>query len=149
MKRSILLLAIGFIAIGANAQKLKESDVPPTIKNAFAKLYPSAKVEKWEKEQNNYEAEFHDVKTEISVLLGPNGQLLETEKEIAVSELPKAVSDYAAKNVAGKKIKEASKITDAKGTVTYEAEINEADYIFDAKGNFIKKETEAPDGDKD
>ncbi|MCW3104806.1 MAG: hypothetical protein JWO09_3246 [Bacteroidetes bacterium] len=142
----MILLAIGFMAITANAQKLKESDVPPVIKSSFTKLHPAAKVEKWEKEQNNYEAEFHDGKTEMSVLLGPNGQLMETEKEISATELPKAASDYVAKNLAGKKVNEASQIIDAKGNVSYEAEVDEVDYIFDANGTFIRKEA---DGDKD
>ncbi|MBC7865300.1 MAG: hypothetical protein IAF38_20155, partial [Bacteroidia bacterium] len=47
-----------------------------------------------------------------------------------------------------KKVKEAAKITDAKGVVTYEAEIDNADYIFDSTGNFLKKEIES-DSDKD
>jgi hypothetical protein len=149
MKKTMFLLAFGFAAITANAQKMKEADVPPSIKAGFSKLYPAAKVDKWEKEKSNYEAEFHDGKTEMSVLLGPNGQLLETEKEINATQLPKAATDYVAKNLAGKKIKEAAQITDAKGIVTYEAEVDEADYIFDANGTFLKKEVEAPDGDKD
>jgi len=146
MKKTMILLAIGFTAITANAQKLKETDVPPIIKSSFAKLHPAAKVEKWEKEKNNYEAEFHDGKTEMSVLIGPNGQLMETEKEISATELPKAANDYVAKNLAGKKVSEASQITDAKGNVSYEAEVDNVDYIFDANGTFIRKEA---DGDND
>lgn len=149
MKKSILLSVMGFIAISVNAQKIKEAEVPTAIKTSFTKLYPTAKVEKWEKENTNYEAEFDLNKVETSVLFGPNGQLLETENEISPSALPKAVSEYVAKNVEGKKIKEASKITSADGKITYEAEVDEVDYIFDAKGVFIKKEVEAPDGDKD
>ena len=149
MKNLVLLLAIGFFTITANAQKMKDADVPATIKNSFVKMYPNAKVEKWEKEGNNYEAEFDNAKVETSVLIGPNGQLMETEIEVAVSSLPKTVSDYVTKNLAGKKIKEASKITTAAGVVTYEAEVDEADYIFDANGGFLKKEVEAADADKD
>lgn len=151
MKKSILLAALAVIAITrANAQKMKEADVPAAVKSSFSKLHPNAKVEKWEKEAPNYEAEFHEGKTEMSVLMDASGKLLQTEMEINPSGLPKGVSDYAAKNLSGKKIKEAAKITDASGTVTYEAEIDEADYIFDANGTFIKKEVEAPDGeDKD
>ena len=144
----MLILAVGCFAINANAQKMNDADVPVTIKNSFAKMYPTAKVQKWEKEGNNFEAEFDNAKVETSVLIGPNGQLMETEVEIKPTDLPKSVSDYVAKNLVGKKIKEASKITDAKNVVTYEAEVDEADYIFDATGNFIKKNVEN-DGDKD
>jgi len=78
-------------------------------------------------------------------VIGPNGQLLETETEISASALPAAVNEYVAKKAAGKKIKEASKIVDDKNVVTYEAELEGADYIFDANGAFIKKETEGKD----
>jgi hypothetical protein len=40
----------------------------------------------------------------------------------------------------GKKIKEASHITDAKGVISYEAEIDGVDYIFDADGKMLRKE---------
>lgn len=148
MKKSILLFALGFSAITANAQKINEADVPAAIKSSLSKLHPNAKVDKWEKEGNNFEAEFTENKVETSVEFGPNGQLIATEVEMNVSDLPKAISDYCTKNMAGKKIKEASKITDASGKVSYEAEVDEADYIFDANGNFVKKEVEAND-DKD
>lgn len=148
MKKTMLIAGMVLIAITSNAQKVKDSEVPAAVKTSFSKLYPSAKVEKWEKENGNYEAEFDNNKVETSVLMNASGSLMETEMEIKPSELPKSVSDYVAKNLAGKKIKEASKITDAAGKVSYEAEVDEADYIFDSNGTFLKKEVEN-DNDKD
>lgn len=148
MKNTILVLAIGFTGISAFAQKIKEAEVPEVVKTTFSKKFPGAKVEKWEKENGNYEAEFDFNKIETSALFAAAGSLIETEVEIKASELPKTVSDYVDKNLAGKKVKEASKITDAKGVVTYEAEVDEADYIFDEKGIFQKKVVEN-EGDKD
>lgn len=148
MKKSILLFALGFIAISVNAQKVKEADVPPAVKASFTRVHPNAKVDKWEKEGNNYEAEFTENKIEGSSDFGPNGQVLETEMEISVSALPKGVTDYCTKNMPGKKIKEASKITDAAGKISYEAEVDEADYIFDSNGTFLEKKVEK-DEDKD
>ena len=147
MKKSILVLAMAFIAISVNAQKVKEADVAPAAKASFVKLHPSAKVDKWEHEGINWEAEYTEGGVETSVEFGPNGQLLATETEIAVTALPKGVADYCAKNMAGKKIKEASKIIAANGTVSYEAEVDEADYIFDSNGSFLKKVVEAKDAD--
>jgi len=75
---------------------------------------------------------------------------MESEVEIKESELPKGVADYIAKNLTGKKVKEAAKITDAAGKVSYEVEIDNVDYIFDSNGSLIKKEVEKEsDGDKD
>lgn len=48
-----------------------------------------------------------------------------------------------------KKIDEAAKIVDASGKVTYEAEVDEADYIFDETGNFISNKEKDKEEDKD
>ena len=144
--KTFFAIAALVIASACSAQKIKEAEVPAAVKTAFAGLYPNTKVEKWEKEGANYEAEFEKSEVETSVLFDASGKLLETETEISVNDLPQAAKDYVAKNFPGKKIHEASKIVAADGTVTYEAEVD-ADYIFDANGNFMKKETE--DGDKD
>lgn len=139
MKKSILLLAIGFISITANAQKMKEADVPAAVKTAFTKQYPAVKDAKWELENGKYEAGFDLNKVETSLLIDATGNIIETESEIKVSELSKTITDYCAKNYAGKAIKEASKIVDSKGVVTYEAEINKVDVLFTADGKFIKE----------
>lgn len=148
MKKSILFLALGFAATTANAQKIQEKAVPIPVKTTFTTTYPKTEVEAWELEDGNYEAKFDYNKIDYSVLYDAKGTVLETEMEIKTTELPKAVSDYIAKNVADKKIKEAAKITDAKGTVTYEAQTGDTDYIFDANGNFISKK-EVKEDDKD
>lgn len=122
------------------AQKLKSEAVPSAVKESVAKKYPSAKVEEWEKEGENYEAELEMGKEELSLLLDASGNILETETEIEIKDLPAAVTDYISKNVKGKKIKEASKIVTSNGTVTYEAEVEKEDYIFDSNGVFLKKE---------
>lgn len=141
MKKFILMLSAALIAGSTFAQKSK-TEVPDAVKKSFESLFPGVKAEKWEKEGVTYEAEFHQGKTEMSVVFDGSGKHLQTETEIAVSELPKAVSDYAAKNFPGKKIKEAAKITEASGTVTYEAEIDGKDYIFDSSGNFVRIDDE-------
>ena len=141
MKKLILSsVLLGLFAVSAFA--LGGDDIPPAVKANFTKLYPSVTKVKWGKEEANFEVEFEMNKTEMSCLFDDAGNLLETETEIAITALPKSVSDYVAKNYAGQKIKEASKIIDSKKTTTYEAEVKEGDLIFDDKGNFIKKVVE-------
>ncbi len=125
----------------------KEAEVPAVVKTKFASLYPNVTKVKWGKEGTGFEAEFELNKVETSANFDASGNLLETETEIALSELPANVNTYIAKNIPGEKIKEASKITDAKGMVTYEAEVKGADYIFDNTGNFIKKAEEEKDAE--
>lgn len=138
MKKLMCLLAgIVLLAGTVTAQKLKEAQVPAAVKAAFAKHFPGVNV-KWEKEDAKYEAGFHQNGKEMSALFDANGTLTETEVAIKIAELPAAVHQYIQKNHPGVKIKEASKITLADGTIHYEAEVNGQDLLFDTAGNFIK-----------
>lgn len=139
MKHIMMMIATSLISTGVFAQGKQDKEIPASVKSAFQKAYPGAKAVKWEKEGDNFEAEFEQGKTEQSVLLDAQGNILETETEIAVSELPKKASDYVTEHYKGQSVKEAAKITDAKGTVTYEAEIKGKDLIFDAAGTFLKE----------
>lgn len=148
-----LIVTAAVIVLGVNAtkaQKLKEASVPKEVVSGFHSNFKDAKAKEWEKEGDNYEAEFNWNKVETSATFSSDGKLLETEHEIKVSELPKGVSDYVAKNYAGYKISEASKIEDANNKkVTYEAEVEKGkevmDLIFDENGNFISKEAQHED----
>ncbi len=137
MKKLVFLLAAVASVSFASAQKVQEKDVPTSVKVGLQKKFPNAKNVKWEKEKGNYEAGFKATKTDYSVLLTASGNIVETEVNIAIHALPASVKTYVAKNYPGKKIKEAAKITDAKGTVTYEAEVDGKDLIFDKSGKFI------------
>lgn len=144
-----MLIPALVLAIGTSVALAGGDEIPAVVKSKFASEFPNVKKVKWEKEKGNYEAEFDLNKVETSVLYDASGNKLETETEIAVSSLPKSAADYISKNFADKKIREASKIVDAKNTVTYEAEVKGVgDVIFDANGNFLKKEVEQ-DEDKD
>ena len=139
MKKSAILLGAMFVVSFANAQKVSDKEVPTVVKNTLQKSYPNAKEIKWEKEKANYEAEFEVNETDYSLLIDVSGNILETEVEIKIDELPAKAKEYVSKNYAGQKIKETAKITDSKGVVTYEAEIKGKDLIFDSNGNFIKE----------
>lgn len=151
MKKLIAAIALVISVNNMSAQKMKEADVPKAVLTSFQENFKGAKVEKWEKEEGNFEAEFDLNKTETSALFSAEGKLLETETEIALSALPAAIKDYISKNYAGFKIEEAAKIVDNKGITTYEAEVEkgkeEFDLIFDDKGGFLKKEVENEDKD--
>ena len=139
MKKLILMAVAAMITSLTFAQKTQDKNVPAAVKSAFQKQYPDAKEVKWEMENGNYEAEFEQTETDYSVLLDASGNIIETEIEISVDALPANAKEYVSQNHAGQKIKEAAKITDAKGTVTYEAEIKGTDLLFDSNGVFIKE----------
>jgi hypothetical protein len=142
MKKIILLHTVIFCVVSMQAQKIDESVVPTNVKTTFQKTYPSIKKVKWEKEKGNYEANFKEGTIEESATFNIDGKFLESEKTISVSALPKAATEYLSKNLPGKEIKEASKIENAAGIITYEAEVNKIDYTFDANGNYLKQEAD-------
>ena len=145
MKKSILFSVAAFLIIvgAAFAQKGKKIVVPAVVKTALATKYPassSAKVT-WEMEKGNYEANWGGKSGEDnSVQYTPTGDFIEIVNAIPVSELPKGVTSYIKAHYKGVKITEAGKVTDAKGKLSYEAEVNGKDIIFDEKGNFVKGE---------
>jgi hypothetical protein len=109
-------------------------DTPAAVKAAIARLYPTARNVKFEKENGDYEAGFKHNGKSMSVVLDVKGTVKETETEIPVSALPAAVRDYVAKQMPGKKIKEAAEIVDANGTKKFEAEVGGKDLMFDTAG---------------
>jgi len=139
MKSLIFLLAAVASVSLVNAQKVSEKEVPTAVKSSLQKNYPNAKELKWEKENANYEAGFEVGKIDYSLLIDASANIIETEVEISIDALPANAKAYVTKNYQGKKIKEAAKITDAKGVVTYEAEVNGKDLIFDNSGKFLKE----------
>lgn len=139
MKKIMIMASVAFISMNTYAQKVNTSAIPTAVTQSFSKLYPEVKDVDWEKENGNYEAEFEKGKTETSVLFDASGKVLETEVEINPADLPQPAKDYCTQYFSGAGISEASKISAADGSITYEAEVRDQDLIFDAEGHFIKK----------
>ena len=142
MKKVFLaLLPFSFAAGLVTAQDLKESQVPAAVKSALKKRYADAKNVEWEKEKGNYEANWGGKsKEDNSVQFTATGDFIEIVKTIPVSQLPSPVLAYIKTHYKGAKITEAGKVTNAQGKLSYEAEVNKKDIIFDEKGNFVKEE---------
>lgn len=129
------------ICSAAMAQDLKTSEVPANVKSALLKQYPASKKVSWEKEHGNYEANWGGHSGEdSSATFSPTGAFIEIVVAIPVKQLPANAVAYVKTNYTGTTIKEAGRVMDAKGTLTYEVEIKGKDLIFDAKGNFIKED---------
>lgn len=130
------MLAVTTMAV---AQTVKSSNVPAPAKDALMKKYPEASKVTWEKEKGNYEANWGGKSGEdMSVQFTPAGVFIEQVAAISPSQLPAAVSSYVKAHYKGVKITEAGKVTDAKGSLKYEAEVKGKDLMFDEKGNFLK-----------
>ncbi|GEJ44471.1 PepSY-like domain-containing protein [Chryseobacterium sp. ON_d1] len=139
MRKAAILLTMITAVVFINAQKIQQKNVPVMVLKGFQKQFPMVKDAKWEKENGNYEASFKANGTGTSVIIDLSGNILETENQINSNSLSALIKEYIAENYPNQKIKEAAKITDAKGEVTYEAEVNNKDLIFDSKGKFLKE----------
>ncbi len=139
MKKITLLAFATAITIVACGQKIDASKVPNTVKSAFEKQYPGIRVAKWEKENDKYEANFSKDGKAMSTLQQADGKIVETEISIKISELPLSIVNYVKQHHPGKKIKDASKITNDKGEQMYEAGIPGKDLLFNKDGKFIKE----------
>lgn len=143
MKKYLMTVMLTSLLVGAYAQDLKKSNVPTVVKTAFLAKYPESSKYKvdWEKEKANYEANWGGKSGEDnSALFTPTGSFIELVKAISINKLPANALAYIKKNKAKIKITEAGLVTDANGTVTYEAEVRGGkELVFDKEGNFIKK----------
>lgn len=150
MKAKYFLIAVLLVSFTAFAQQGKATK---EVQNSFTKLYPKATDVKWDKEGKGYEASFKNDGKHISVVFDAMGNALETETVIETSMLPKDTGKYISTNYNGYKITEAAKIVDAKGIVTYEAEITKGkvkkDVLFDSDGKPLKKESKESDEEKE
>jgi hypothetical protein len=141
MKNTWITASAMLFAMTACAQKIARKDVPEALRSTLQGKYPAAQVISWEKEDTNYEAVFELRDSQMSVLMDPAGNILETETEIDPGRLPESVVAYVELNYSGQRIRGAAKITYADGTVNYEAELKGKDLIFDVCGVFIQEIT--------
>lgn len=142
MKYILALSAIAAFQLNVSAQKIAETTVPLAVKESVNKMYANPKVEEWEIEDGNYEASFKANEVSTSALFTSDGKFLQYEYAIKANEVPEAAKTYITTNLPGKTMSEMTKIKTVTGVASYEIEVDEKDYIFDANGNFLKMEDE-------
>ncbi len=136
--------ALSFLGIFAIFGFVKNNEfqwgeIPKLVLTSFHSEFPEIQDVEWNKENENYVAEFEINKEEISVTYNSLGIKLETEKEIKASQLPLFVCQYAKNHQLGS-IKEASKILKTGGKTEYKAEISGKNYRFDLHGKLLNIE---------
>ena len=117
--------------------------VPKVVSAAFAKKFPAATNIKWAKENaKEYEAAFNINGKSASANFLTNGSWVETEMEINTADLPAAVANTIKLKYATAVILKTYKIENAKGAVTYEAEIKtgskKTELVMNADGTILK-----------
>ena len=143
MKKYIFLSFTVAVLLFSVSYSQKTMQVPQAVKTAFQQKFPDATNVHWEKEKGNFEGNWGGKSNEDnSAVFTPAGNFLEIAKAIPVAQLPGEALNYIKMHYKGTVISEAAIVTNAKGRITYEAEVNKKDVVFDDKGKFLKTEKE-------
>jgi len=137
-------MVVILISNSTKANKLSNSNVPSAVSAAFKVKFPAATKVSWGKENDKeWEAEFTFEGNKISANFTSDGNWVETEREIQVSQLPKGVKDAIQKQYPNWKITETDKTDTAKNGIIYEADIKSGaqkkEVAFKEDGTVVKE----------
>ncbi len=143
MKNHLMLVAALAAPALTQAQTLKLAQVPAAAQATFKTKFPTVKTNTWEKEGDKFEAGFKLNGKTMSAVITPAGELLETETDMLLSQLPPPVRAKLASAYKTYKVNEAATIVRADGRTVYEAEVAKGgqhqDVLFNADGTLAKK----------
>jgi len=154
---ALALMACLPAAVASEERGSTIKDIPQPVLEAvhevFQKVYPAATKLEYEEESVDgkiaYEVQFKDKGKgkKFELLYSADGALIETEEEIRISKLPKAVVKSIKKEHPQAKLKEAEQILNPDGTVrAYEVEFSDSKKVFeleiDPSGVILKTVTE-------
>jgi hypothetical protein len=141
MNRFNLILAIVFGVFTSNysqeLSKLKASEVPEKVKASFKSDYPYAKNVLWEKNGNNFEAEYHENR---AVLISPEGVILADKNDILPKNLPEAILNFMRDNENNEKVTKSQRVIYTDGTVSFLVLTKKFMYKFDTKAKLLSKD---------
>jgi Putative beta-lactamase-inhibitor-like, PepSY-like len=148
MKNTILvILSFAWCADSAIAQKMSDEKIPSPVIQTFKSMFPDAMNISWEMEEaHTFEADFKNNTGKHSAAFNAEGQWIETETEMKVSDLPIPVKEAIAKEFQGYKTEEACLVDHAKHGICYEAEIEKGkesyEILLSSKGDLLSKKIE-------
>ena len=144
MKKMFLILSACFLfGLTVFSQEITYDKVPSAVRQSFSKKFPAANLVSYEKEEQVYKIGFLEGEKQCFASYDAAGKLLETEKAVDVSTLPKEVTASASKNFKGYTIIEAVRREAFDKGVCYETDLmkDQAGYQvrFSEKGEILLK----------
>jgi hypothetical protein len=144
----VLGLCLLAAAARADEEKIELDKLPKAVKDAVKKAYPDGELKSAEKVKENgketFEVVLKNKRESLELVLTPEGKILAVEKEIAIKDLPKAVTEAIDAKYPKSTLKKAEEVTKDK-KITYEVVIETADkkkleVELDPKGKFVEEE---------
>lgn len=152
-----LIPAVLFVAAKCDDDNKSMVDLPASIQNYLNTNYAGAEIEESEMDTLCTGTAVYEVEVEVSedneieLTFDTEGNLLFTEKEIASSQLPAAVTSGINAQYAGASVQEAERLDLADGGNQYEVELKQGqtyrEVLFTAEGTVICEETGDDDED--
>ena len=144
MKTKIsLMLMILFLSSISFAQKIMTDKVPANLKQAFTKEFPKAMEPTWRMDNDTYQVMFNLNGGKQAAKFNKDGNLIDKEQRIALTNLPKEVTASIAKNFVGFKAYEAEKVEIPKKGILYNVGLEkEKEFLevhFSLKGEILDK----------
>jgi uncharacterized membrane protein YkoI len=141
-------------ALAGEEHKIAITDAPAAVQAAAKQAAGDATITEMSKEVEHgktvFEAEFTMNGAEHAASFDESGKLIEDEVEIALSDLPKPVSEAVAKELPSGKPSEASKIT-ADGKTFYDVDVtvgsDEHELRVTTDGKLVSNKVEKKDED--
>ena len=134
----LFILTISTFIISSCSNDYPVSKIPSVVQNAVKAKFPGAINIDWEKNTNEYQAEFNLKGIEHTVYVDTSGNLLSFKHDIKVSELPAPIISAISTVYTGYKIDDTEKI-EKDNVVYYQAELEskknkDLQLIFSADG---------------
>ena len=144
MKKIIVMLsACLLISLLGYSQEIKPEKVPATVKESFAKKFPTAISVAYQMERTDYKVTFKDKTVGMSANFNSKGEWLETQTIMIESDLPKEVLTSVATNFVGFVITDITKIDGPDNVLNYEMHLKKGTVAekvkFSPKGEILKK----------
>lgn len=141
MKKQVLFLS-SLVMFLLACQNTSNAQAPEAVKKTFQNMYPGENDPDWHKDSNgNFESHFKIDGIKYRADFSPNGKWIETENDVDVKDLPKAIKDAIKSKYDSEDITEIEKVNHHSKGVFYDVEFKKKgknmDVEFKVDGTII------------
>lgn len=144
---AILFCFLGFTA--CVAPQMATEQVPQVIQKRLMQEYQGVKMLRWQKEGNNYVADFRRAKYDYQYIFDQQANILQRKEDIRIDLLPSKIAETIQQKFPQYKMREASKLICNEKDTMYLAEIQRGmkfyQLYFKTNAMYVQKEILLPE----